>query len=127
MKHLLLLSLLAGLFLTTQAQKKVAAVVNLTINKVDSVVIEKGKSFVVQLPVHNRTGDDWKLSQPSVKCNFTQSMLGQAGMLPNQPEPKLFFFKAVEKGTESIRFIYKNPRTAEGIEPEEKLLIVTIQ
>jgi predicted secreted protein len=127
MKQFILLTLILGLFVGAQAQKKVAAVVNLTVNKVDSVVIEKGKSFVVQLPVHNRNGDDWKLSQPSAKCNFTQSMLGEAGMLPNQPEPKLFFFKAVEKGIDSIRFIYKNPRAVEGAQPEEKLLLITIQ
>ena len=109
-----------------QAQKKVAAVVNLTINQLDSVTIEKGKSFVVQLPVHNRNGDDWSLQKPSSICNFTQSMLGQAGMLPNQPEPKLMFFKAVEKGIDSIRFLYKNPK-ASGAEPEEKVLKVIVQ
>src|SRR5215210_4799241 len=98
MKYLLFTFLSVCLLGKVEAQKKVEDVVNLTINQVDSVTIEKGKSFVVQLPVHNRNGDDWKLVKPSAICNFTQSMLGQAGMLPNQPEPKLFFFKAAEKG-----------------------------
>lgn len=126
MKQIFLVAVVLCLSASLQAQKKVAAVINLTTSSLDSVTIEKGKSFVVQLPVHNRTGDDWKLANPSTKCSFTQTMLGQAGMLPNQPEPKLMFFKAVEKGIDSIRFVYKNPNAAAGFEPEEKTLIVTI-
>jgi hypothetical protein len=129
MKKLLLFALLfIGLSEFALAQKKVAAVINLTGDiKADSLIIEKGKSFVVQLPVRNRAGDDWKLGIPVTKCNFTQSMLGEAGMLPNQPEPKLMFFKAVERGTEIIHFVYKNPKAKEGAEPEERTLAVTIQ
>lgn len=127
MKHLLssllLLCLSAGVF----AQKKVAAEVNLTQGNLDSLTIKKGKSFVVMLPVHNRNGDDWKLGAPAGKCEFTASMLGQAGMLPNQPEPKLMFFKAAQTGLDSIKFIYKNPRAAPGTVPEEKLLVITIE
>ena len=109
------------------AQKKVAAEVNLTQKDLDSVTIKKGKSFVVMLPVHNRNGDDWKLAAPSSKCAFTESMLGQAGMLPNQPEPKLMFFKATQAGLDSIKFLYKNPRAAADAVPESKLLVVTIE
>ncbi|CAN5458812.1 hypothetical protein BH10BAC3_BH10BAC3_29730 [soil metagenome] len=127
MKKTFLVILLLCSINALQAQKKVAAVVNLTVNQIDSVIIEKGKSFVVQLPVHNRNGDDWLLKKPSTICNFTQSMLGQAGMLPNQPEPKLMFFKAVEKGSDTIRFVYKNPKPTAGSEPEEKILVVRIQ
>ena len=128
MKNLLFIALFSLLAPVTMfAQKKVAAQVNLVDNKSDSVSIPKGKSFVVMLPVHNRNGDDWKLAARSPKCEFTSSMLGQAGMLPNQPEPKLMFFKAVEKGLDSIRFVYKNPRAAAGSTPEEKLLIVSVE
>ena len=127
MKYILVAFISFCFFNEAKAQKKVAAVVNLTVNQLDSVTIQKGKSFVVQLPVHNRNGDDWKLSKPSAKCDFTESMLGQAGMLPNQPEPKLMFFKATEKGLDSIRFIYKNPRAEAGAAPEEKILLVTVQ
>lgn len=129
MKNILSLTLLfcLGFSSGSFAQKKVAAVVNLIDNKNDSVTIDKGKSFVVQLPVHNRNGDDWKLATPPLKCTFTQSMLGEAGMLPNQPEPKLMFFKASERGTDSIKFVYKNPRSAADAEPELRLLKVTVQ
>lgn len=128
MKYLGILTLILLLFSSTLfGQKKVAAVVNLVENTIDSLTIPKGKSFVVQLPVHNRTGDDWKLSAPSSKCSFTASMLGQAGMLPNQPEPKLMFFKAEEKGQDSIKFVYKNPRLAADAEPDVRMLKVTIQ
>jgi len=127
MKQLLIAIVLLSVAGTVQAQKKVSAVVNLTTNQLDSLSIEKGKSFVVQLPVHNRNGDDWAVAKPSSKCNFTQAMLGEAGMLPNQPESKLMFFKAIEKGVDSIRFVYKNPRAAEGIAPEERVLKVTIR
>ena len=128
MKYFSSLTLILLFFFTDSfGQKKVAAVVNLVENKVDSVSVPKGKSFVVQLPVHNRTGDDWKLAAPSSKCSFTQSMLGQAGMLPNQPEPKLMFFKAEEKGIDSLKFLYKNPRATEDSEPEIRMVKVTIQ
>jgi hypothetical protein len=128
MKYLFPFILILLLFSSTVfAQKKVEAVINLVDNKLDSVIIKKGKSFVVQLPVHNRNGDDWKLAAPSVKCAFTESMLGQAGMLPNQPEPKLMFFKAAEKGIDSIKFVYKNPHAAAEVEPEVRILKVTIQ
>jgi predicted secreted protein len=127
MKRLLFGIVLLSAATTVQAQKKVAAEINLTQANRDSVAIQKGKSFVVMLPVHNRNGDDWKLAAPSTKCNFTESMLGQAGMLPNQPEPKLMFFKAVEKGVDSIKFLYKNPRAEAEAKAEEKVLIVSIQ
>jgi predicted secreted protein len=129
MKKVLLFALLfTGVSSLAVAQKKVSAVVNLTADITsDSLTIEKGKSFVVQLPVRNRAGDDWKLGVPVSKCNFTQSMLGQVGMLPNQPEPKLMFFKAVERGTETIHFEYKNPKAKEGDKPEERTLLVTIE
>jgi hypothetical protein len=127
MKQLLVAFALLCAAGAVQAQKKVVAVINLTVNTVDSVVVQKGKSFVVQLPVHNRNGDDWALAKPSTKCHFTESMLGQAGMLPNQPEPKLMFFKAVEKGIDSIKFVYKNPRAEAGAQPEEKMLKVTVE
>jgi hypothetical protein len=128
MKYLLPLTFILLVFSTTSfGQKKVDAMINMVDNKLDSVSIKKGKSFVVMLPVHNRNGDDWKLATPSSKCAFTESMLGQAGMLPNQPEPKLMFFKAEEKGIDSIKFVYKNPRAAADAEPEVRMLKVTIQ
>jgi hypothetical protein len=128
MKRTLLVFLLFGLVPAVSfGQKKVDAMINMVDNKLDSVSIKKGKSFVVMLPVHNRNGDDWKLATPSSKCAFTESMLGQAGMLPNQPEPKLMFFKAEEKGIDSIKFVYKNPRAAADAEPEVRMLKVTIQ
>jgi hypothetical protein len=108
------------------AQKKVDAQVNLVDQSTDSVTIQKGKSFVVMLPVHNRIGDDWKLSPVPAKLKFTESYLGEAGMLPNQQEPKLFFFKAQEKGVDSVRFEYKNPKALPNDLPEYRKVLVKI-
>ena len=72
----------------------------------DTVSLPKGKTMVVMLPVHNRSGDDWRLAEVPTKLKFTESYLGQAGMLPNQQEPKLFFFKSTAAGMDSVRFMY---------------------
>ena len=120
---LFFLSIISG---SAMAQKKVSAVVQL-LGTIDSLVIEKGKSFVVQLPIKNRAGDDWELAKPPVNCKFTESYLGEAGMLPNQQEPKLMFFKATAVGVDSIRFLYKNPKKAADAPVEQKLLKLTVQ
>lgn len=89
--------------------------------------IKKGKSFVVQLPVRNRAGDDWRIAEAGTLCKFTESMLGQVGMLPNQQEPKLYFFKATDKGNGQIRFEYKNPKASADAKPEERILVITVE
>lgn len=127
MKCILLSLFIICIFGEARAQKKVDAVINLVNGHRDTLSIPKGKSFVVQLSVHNRYGDDWAIGTSPLKCKFIQSMIGQAGMFPNQPETKLIFFKAVEKGWDSIRFVYKNPKSEPGSPQEEKVLIVNIQ
>jgi hypothetical protein len=109
------------------AQKKVDASVDLVSKSTDSISLGKGKTVVVMLPVKNRAGDDWQLSPVPSKLKFTQSYLGQAGMLPNQEEPKLFFFKAGITGADSIRFLYKNPKAGTDATPEYRVLYVNIQ
>lgn len=125
-KHTLTLFVFCILSLATVAQK-VAAVADLTKTNIDSVSVPKGKPFVVQMPVHNRKGDDWYLAKPSTKCNFTQTKTGEAGTLPDQAEIKLFFFKAAEQGQDTIRFIYKQPKADTSTKPAEKVLIVSVQ
>lgn len=127
MKYLGALFLTMILFFSANAQKKVDAVVDLATKTTDSIGIKKGKSFVVQLPVRNRAGDDWRIAEPSPLCKFTESMLGQVGMLPNQQEPKLYFFKAVDKGNSEIRFEYKNPKAPADAKPEERILQITVE
>ncbi|MCU0387151.1 MAG: protease inhibitor I42 family protein [Chitinophagaceae bacterium] len=108
-------------------KNKVDASIDLVTKTQDSISLGKGKNIVVMLPVKNRAGDDWKLSPVPSKLKFTQSYLGQAGMLPNQEEPKLFFFKATAAGTDSIRFQYLNPKAPAGEAPEYRVLYVNIQ
>jgi hypothetical protein len=123
-----LLFFISILPLTIFAQKnKVDASVDLVSKSTDSISLKKGKSVVVMLPVKNRSGDDWKLSPVPAKLNFTQSFLGEAGTLPNQPEPKLFFFKATASGIDSIRFQYINPKAPAGEAAEYRVLYINIQ
>lgn len=121
--------MLAAILLNTAvfAQKKVDASVDLVSKSRDSINLGKGKTVVVMLPVKNRAGDDWRLSPVPSKLKFTSSYLGEAGMLPNQPEPKLFFFKAVNVGLDSIRFQYIHPKAGADAPPEYRVLYVTIQ
>ena len=122
-KQLLPILMILMAFSSAYGQRKVSAMADLMSKAQDTVLIKKGKSFVVQLPVHNRKGDDWVLAKPAQNCEFTEASLAQAGTLPNQLEPKLFFFKAKEKGSETISFRYKTPSPTDSV-AEKKLVII---
>ena len=126
-KYLILMIVIMTGTIAFAQKNKVDASIDLVTKMQDSISLGKGKNIVVMLPVKNRAGDDWKLSPAPAKLKFTQSYLGQAGMLPNQEEPKLFFFKASASGLDSIRFQYINPKAGAGAVPEYRVLYVTIQ
>jgi hypothetical protein len=111
-----------GLF----AQKKVEAMANLMTQTTDTVLLPKGKALVVMLPIRNRAGDDWQINPLPEYLKLTDSYIGQVGMLPNQEEPKLFFFKAQDKGQDSIRFMYKNPKALPDALPEYRTVYVIV-
>ncbi|HSK14399.1 MAG TPA: hypothetical protein VK907_14360 [Phnomibacter sp.] len=123
----LLIALIATIFtFAANAQKKVDAMADLMTKSSDTVNLPKGKTMVVMLPVRNRAGDDWRLAAVPSKLKFTESYLGQAGMLPNQEEPKLFFFKSTAAGLDSVRFMYVNPK-APPADPETEYRTVYVR
>ncbi|HMP93655.1 MAG TPA: hypothetical protein PKD90_12320 [Phnomibacter sp.] len=127
-QFLLALLVFTGAATGLYAQKKVAASVVLAGEVyTDTLRIEKGKTFVVTLPVRNRAGDDWAITPTPQLCKLTETMLGQVGMLPNQEEPKLYFFKVSAKGTETISFVYKKPKAQEGTTPEQRILHLIVE
>lgn len=116
---------LACCLLSTVAftQKTVAAVV--TFNGTDtSVTLRKNDNFVVELWMPNRKNYNWSISRPAANCKFVRSQIGEAATMPGAPEQYLWFFKATQKGTDSLHFLYKSPYEGQAAEPRRLLVIV---
>jgi predicted secreted protein len=123
-RFLLSAILLAGASYTAAAQKTVHAVVKFTSNDT-SLTVNKNDNFLVELWVPNRKNYQWSIQRPASNCKFTRSQIGEAATMPGAPEQHLWFFKATQKGTDSLVFLYKSPY--EGEAAVEKKLRVTVQ
>jgi predicted secreted protein len=106
------------------AQKTVSAVVTFT-GKDTTLLIGKNETFVVELWVPNRKGYEWSIARTASNVKYMKSQIGQAATMPGAPEQQLWFFKTIQKGIDSLKFIYKSPYTKETA--EEKLLRITVQ
>jgi predicted secreted protein len=120
----ILLALCLGIMSTANAQKTVVAVVSFT-GKDTSLQIGKNETFVVELWVPNRKGFEWGIAKNAANVKFVKSQIGQAATMPGAPEQQLWFFKSIQKGTDSLILMYKSPYTKET--SEEKLLRITVQ
>jgi len=105
-------------------KKTVSAVVTFT-GRDTTLQIGKNETFVVELWVPNRKGFEWAISKSAANVKFIKSQIGQAATMPGAPEQQLWFFKTMQKGTDSLMLIYKSPYTKETA--EEKLLRITVQ
>jgi predicted secreted protein len=120
----LFILLFFSLFTGVSAQKTVAAIVKFTGNDT-SVSVSRNDNFVVELSVPNRKNYQWTISRQAANCKFTKSQIGEAATMPGAPELQLWFFKATQKGTDSLVFSYKSPY--EGAAMVEKKLKVIVE
>lgn len=120
----LVTTLLISIFQQASAQKTVAAIVKFTGNDT-SVTVSRNDNFVVELSVPNRKNYQWAITRPAANCKFTKSQIGEAATMPGAPELQLWFFKATQRGTDSLVFVYKSPY--EGAAAVEKKLKVIVE
>ncbi|HSR40476.1 MAG TPA: protease inhibitor I42 family protein [Phnomibacter sp.] len=119
----LFILLFFSLFTGVSAQKTVAAIVKFTGNDT-SVSVSRNDNFVVELSVPNRKNYQWAISRPAANCKFTKSQIGEAATMPGAPELQLWFFKATQRGTDSIVFVYKSPYdNAAAVERKLKVIV----
>ncbi len=126
MKTIVISLLAIALVQTATAQKTVDAVVKFT-GADTSLTIKKSKSFVVELSEQNRKGFEWIVDKPAANCKFLSSQIGEAATMPGAPQLMLYFFKATQKGEDSIRFVYKKMPADTSSKHTEKLLRVTVE
>lgn len=117
-----LILLLFSTFHQAVAQKTVAAIVKFTGNDT-SVTVSRNDNFVVELSVPNRKNYQWAITRPASNCKFTKSQIGEAATMPGAPELQLWFFKATQRGTDSMVFAYKSPYDNAGT-VERKLKVI---
>ena len=119
----LFILLFFSLFTGVSAQKTVAAIVKFTGNDT-SVSVSRNDNFVVELSVPNRKNYQWGISRPAANCKFTKSQIGEAATMPGAPELQLWFFKATQRGTDSMVFVYKSPYdNAAAVERKLKVIV----
>jgi predicted secreted protein len=112
-----------SLFTEVFAQKTVAAIVKFTGNDT-SVTVSRNDNFVVELSVPNRKNYQWAITRPASNCKFTKSQIGEAATMPGAPELQLWFFKATQRGTDSMVFVYKSPYdNAATVERKLKVIV----
>lgn len=123
MRSFLFLLLFFSVFQQAAAQKTVAAIVKFTGNDT-SVTISKNDNFVVELSVPNRKNYQWNITRPAANCKFTKSQIGEAATMPGAPELQLWFFKATQRGIDSMVFVYKSPYdNAAAVERKLKVVV----